>query len=397
MQFLHLYNQSPFKQKRVVWNKINEDADAVDVLKDEKGQKPLAAIDEYKKTLDNRKDKALESMQNSARNVVSRMQETWKHPTAKGAIKHVIDKKVEENLRAKYEKGVTMAERAQQGRLSRIFGISIGKYETITERVNVCNNVISQVEGEIQRAEEMQRLYEQGMAYLRKGIRGKLRYPLVRKVTDPVSYRANKKVLENVREIQADARMKKSEYESRISEKFNDVRKLEDSIRQLVCLYDPSLVGDIDALLEENAFGEGARLKTIVESYLPRLAVHERKALREMVNAHRGKKSKYSKAYEKVGVEVGPEIKDATKMAEAFGQLKIGNRFKLKLKSALESDYTVQKMEDRGGKRILVAVGASGKERIAFNLSDRRYTTQTGTEYKTYSFTEAEYLKITTK
>ncbi|MFA6550154.1 MAG: hypothetical protein WCT36_02245 [Candidatus Gracilibacteria bacterium] len=396
MQFLHLYNQSPFKQKRAIWATL-EDQNAVDVLKDEKGQKALTSIAEYKSKLDDDQKRALDSMQDRARNIISRMHQTW-HPTAKGAIKQQIDEQVEANIQKKYEGGVTIAQEAHQGRLSRIFGVSIKKYEKVTERVNVCTNVVGQVEGEIKRAEELQRLYEQGMAYLRRGVIGKLRYPLVKKVTDPVSYRVNKKILENVRDIQADARNKKSDYEARIREKFGDARQFEGVMYQLISLYNPVLAGKIDKMLEDNAFKRNDDLLRAINALPKEVSDTEKKALIAMAKEQRGRKSRYSKAYERVGVEVGPEIKDVTKMAEAFGQLKIGNKFKIQSKIAsVESDYRVQKIENRGGKNILVAIGPANV-RVAFNLSDKKFTSQdTSGAYKTRPFADIRHLKITTK
>ncbi|KKQ71479.1 MAG: hypothetical protein UT33_C0009G0070 [Candidatus Peregrinibacteria bacterium GW2011_GWC2_39_14] len=401
MQFLHLYNQSPFKQKRVVWV-TSLDKNAEDVLNEEKGRRDLYDIKEYEDNLKNRKDAALTSMQNRARSVTSRLQETLRHPTAKGAIRQIVDEKVKDSLRVKYAGKITVAEEAQQGRLSRIFGISIKKYETITERVNVCNGIISQVEGEIQRGEEMQRLYEQGMDYLRRGIRGKLRYPLKKRITDPVSYKANRKVLENVRQIQAEARGKKSEYESRIREKFGDVQRFEDSIRQLISLYEPGLAANVDKMLEDNAFSRNDDLEKAINR-LHDLSRPEKAALLAMAKEQRGKKSRYSKAFEKVGKEV-ETITEPAKMAEALSALKIGEKFDMRRDLVHEQTFVIQKTEVRNGKSIIVGLNPLNPKspiRIAFNLSDKTYTENVGvgagTRFETHSFSDIKHIKITTK
>lgn len=381
MQFLNLYNQSPFKSK-VIWREVS-DKNAQEALEAAQNQTGHNESKDYKKVMESNAADSVKSMRTRTASFEQRLKNM--HLTRKGAVDELVDKETALRLSAKtgalaeQKEGALKALNAQyEGKIKQKLGMSLTKYNALTEKVNVCNDLVRNLEDQIKQAEQLKDLYAAARAYNKKGTGiGPARFPLKGKIVDAVNYSENQKMLAIVQKIREEARAKKEAYDQKIQEKFQEEYKLEDTLKQMLCLYNPKLVGEIDDLINNNALGDGKELADVIKDLRDNhgLSPEEAKNLRAIASALRSKKARTARAFNVVGKEA-TTIEKFESIIREMSHLNKGQKFTIKMKDGSEIECTATGIETHNGKKILLAdrKRTGGIKKIAFNLTDKTYT-----------------------
>lgn len=369
MLFKNLYNRSFFMPKLLLHFAASLDKEAEDIIDEaEKEETKEEAKEGHNKTkkfkdaMEGDKATTLENMRARSANIRTRLKEgkNLTNLTKKGFVGKLIDEKAEEKVRERasypppgtpekiYLDKVALLDGTFTAKIKGILGLSMRKYALLTEKISTCNTLIADLNAQINAAQDLQGFYKSAREYCQgRGFPfGRLKFPLRGLVVDPLHYKENQEMLRIVQEIQRDTRMKKTEYDRKIQEKFNQEYKLEGNLRNILLRYNPKLTANIEDILEKNAMGDGKDIKDVIEDLENNHSVSKKEAnaLRAMAGVLQSKKASKAKAFEIAGRE-SVDYEKIDQILANMGKLKKGNKFKLTLTDGKTQEYTALRVE----------------------------------------------------